>query len=278
MVGKVLGKALFTVAILSFTALASEESEPKVFGSDEEDVDMFSPTVEARVDNPIPELVANVGGEVKLLELDLGASFRTVVSDLRNRCSAQLGGFGVDFSEHKSDWESKLTLLEDCVIALSDAKTGYATASEQVARLREELVRITNNGFFSKIKFAITDTTFEETGVPLLNETMQCLWQARELLEWIIATNEPVVSVSILPEFCDYVARGANVVSRIVPTSSDAAQDASMFFWKITNGYGCYDCGMVVSDSLHRQKVEEVLGDFAQKGSMLKPFGTEATW
>jgi hypothetical protein len=274
MVKKFLGMVLFTAATLSFTASASEESDSEVFGSDDEGVEAASMMVEEKVDNPIPALVTRVSGEGGLLNLDLGASFQAIILSLKDKCNVQLDKFGPDFSEHKVDWENKLALLENCATALGNAKTNYANASEQVAELHEELVLVTNNGFFSKIKYAIADTEHEACS-PLLDETMQCFWQARELLEWIIATNELTVSVSALPELCSYVASGANVISKVVSTASDSAQKTSMFFWEVTDGYGCYDHGRAVNDTKHRQKVEKVLGDFKQKGSMLKPFDVE---
>jgi hypothetical protein len=289
MIGKVFGQVFLFVVILSFATFASDrdgseyESSGKEFDFtlssdegeyelDDEELELSLVPEEVKIENPIPALVIKVSEGTTLLELDLGKLFYSVVSGLKDRCIAPLSEFGSDLQECKSNWEDKLNLLGNCAIAIKDAEGDYANTRERIMKLHDDLVLVTNNGFFSKIKLAITDTK-QEVCSSILDETIQCLWQARELLEWMMATRESTVGVSTIPEFCDFVARGANVISKVAsPTATTTARNICTYFWKITDWYGYYDHAKVVKDPAYRKKVGDMLCDFEQKEIMLRPF------
>lgn len=274
MFGKLFVRGLVLATVFNFTTFASDETASPVSELDEMEFAESSLMVEEKVSNPISALVTNTSGK-SLFELDISGSFNHIILDLKDRCNTQLSTFDTTLSTHKLDWENKLKLLEDCVTIIGEANTDYSSARTRVIELHDELVLITNNGFFSKIKSGISDTKHQEICLPLLNETIQCLWQARELLEWTIATRESTITTSSLPELCDYVARGSSVVAKIVPSAALTAKNISTYFWEVADGYGYYDHARPINDFEHRQKVEKTLGIFEQKAVMLKPFDVE---
>jgi hypothetical protein len=270
-----MGKKIFGVAFLFTAAMsfATWASESELSDSDEEEfcIDF----TEEKIKNPIPELVKQIG-EAELLNVDIKQSFDKVVTDLKDRCDTQLVELGTEFVEHKSDWNSKLDLLKRCVDLFGRVSANYGTVKDEMTTVYDELVAITNNGFFSKIQAALMYTNYKDKCLPILEETVHCIWQARELLEWMIATKEAEVEVGLLPQLCYFATGGAYVLAILTASDeisfSENAKKASNYFWSVTDGYGYYDHARAVNDEQHRAKIEELIEDEETQKIMMKPF------
>lgn len=197
---KILVECIFVMAVVNSIAIASEESV---------------------VENPIPTILSEtIPNWQEALKLDtLGSQFGSSVTFLKNTYDSSISKFSKISPKEKSLWDKDLSLLIESISYLSLTPKEYMSRKDSISELCNKLILTTNNGPYNKITLALENKAYKDGYkrilTSVLNNTWNLLWQARELLGFIVAINEQKTTLASLLDLFDQVKMGTSATNRI---------------------------------------------------------------
>jgi hypothetical protein len=165
-------------------------------------------TQESFVENPIPLIVRAISPNF-LDDINYNAlcnTFERRLSEFEKEC---LNGMKLPgFPEYlNTEWEKKLKLLRDTAQALK--------SKGSVEDVYNELITVTNDGFYSDSKVAIFGTENSETFDKILDDFWQHLWQSRELISYFHLSSLKEVVPSKIPMICEALDRSVSTIRHL---------------------------------------------------------------
>lgn len=213
------------------------------------------------VQNPIPLLIKQ---EVtNFLQGDeynnVCESFKKSTSRFIEECkqAMNLDGFPEELRE---TWNKKIELIQDTSKKLSH--------KEDITEIHNDLVNVTNNGFFTDSKVAIYGTINTNKLDLIIDNFWQHLWQARELTEYFVILNKDRVNPSDIPEMCEELDKSLTYIKKLDIDNQikEKVEKIEDLIINVLSSYQYMEFGKAKSDKKNKSSIERLFA----KNNMLK--------